>query len=399
MFRSGPNGAAQAVLAVMAITCAAAVTAEAGRTQRSTAAEPHPAARYTYSLHIDKAPTPAMSINNPVGKGHSPCNFTFNPAWIEPTPGTQGKSGLLVRAARCPEAYGGTGDHIMFAYCDADGQCGDLEPAVFPFELEAEDPRVVYEPSTGYYYLWYYASGAGESTVYTRRSKTPFDIHSWEPVGKVQPWHRNGCAFPERPDGRYIIFGEAPPLPSLGIARSTDNFETYTVLNDRDWLVHNPANDTREPEIVLEASTPVVQLQTGDYLHLYSAGTPGWVPKGNYTAGWIVMDRDDPVTILQRSAKHVLIASMDYEGVPPLNGFPVQRYRTTFVTSIVPIAKPADHDSAGGAGAGAAASASAPGGPIVEKYRLWWGAADANVATGILTVTATPVSGTRTRKP
>ena len=189
---------------------------------------------------------------------------------------------------------------------------------------------------------------------------------------------RNGCAFPVRPDGsRYILFGESPPLPCIGIARSLDNFETYTVVNGKDFLLPLGANNTAEPEIVVEASTPVVQLATGDYLHLYSAGTPGWVPNGNYTAGWIVMDAQDPSVILQRSSSHVLIASKDYEGVPPLHGFPVQRYRTTFVTSIVPIS---------------GTVAKSGNGTVVQKYRLWWGAADANVATGILTVTAVPTA-------
>ena len=187
---------------------------------------------------------------------------------------------------------------------------------------------------------------------------------------------RNGCAFPERSDGvRYILFGESPPLPCIGIAKSSDNFESYTMVNDKDFLQPLGANNTEEPEIVVEASTPVVELATGDYLHLYSAGTPGWVAHGNYTAGWIVMDGSDPSKIVQRSQRHVLIASKDYEGVPPLNGYPVNRYRTTFVTSIVPQQGSTVHRADGS---------------ITQTYRLWWGAADANVATGLLTVTAAP---------
>ena len=81
------------------------------------------AAQFSYSLHIDKAATPAMSINNPAGAGHTvrahrrcslggvsvcmyacasclhtvcvcgaprsqPCKYTFNPAWIQATPGS-----------------------------------------------------------------------------------------------------------------------------------------------------------------------------------------------------------------------------------------------------------------------------------------------------------------------
>lgn len=31
-----------------------------------------------------------------------------------------------------------------------------------------------------------------------------------------------------------------------------------------------------------------------------SAGTPGWVANGNYTGGFIILDKDDPSVILQR---------------------------------------------------------------------------------------------------
>ena len=73
-----------------------------------------------------------------------------------------------------------------------------------------------------------------------------------------------------------------------------------------------------------------------------------------------MIDKDSPNTIIQRSETHILVASLPFEGVEPVGGYPVQRYRTTFVTSIVPIGK--------------------------DKFRLYWGAADANIASGILTV-------------
>lgn len=95
-----------------------------------------------------------------------------------------------MRAAECPDSFGGTNDHIMVAYCNATGVCGDLQPVVLDLEPGAEDPRVVYEPYTQWYYLWYYAPGVGERTVYTRRSQTPFNPTSWQPVGEPQPWHR-----------------------------------------------------------------------------------------------------------------------------------------------------------------------------------------------------------------
>ena len=99
------------------------------------------------------------------------------------------------------------------------------------------------------------------------------------------------------------------PLPGIGIA-TTRNFVNYTVLNAT-WLEPNGANNTDEPEIVLEAASNVVQLSTGDYLHIYAAGTPGWVANGNYTGGFIILDGNDPTRILQRSTSHVFMPTMD----------------------------------------------------------------------------------------
>ena len=66
-------------------------------------------------------------------------------------------------------------------------------------------------------------------------------------------------------------------------------------------------------EVKLEAGTTPVRLSTGDWLHFYAAATPGWVDHGNYTAGWIVLDRNDPRVVLQRSAAHILIPTFPHE--------------------------------------------------------------------------------------
>lgn len=200
---------------------------------------------------------------------------------------------------------------------------------------------------------------------YLRKTKTPLNATSWQRVGGPLPWHRNGCVTPPLANGsHYVMYGETGPLPALGVAVASPDFSSIETV-DADFLKPDPS--VAGGEVVIEASTPVVKLPTGDYLHFYSAGTPGWVPNGNYTAGFVILDRDDPTKVIQRGTHHTLIASLPFEGVPPLHGYPVQRYRTTFVTSIRPI------DVSGSS---------------EWTYRLWWGAADANVATGVLTVKA-----------
>jgi hypothetical protein len=267
------------------------------------------AADYAVTI-LSKGAKPSISIANPVGGGYSPCRFTFNPAYVPAGPNVP-YSFLILRASSCPADFGGASDHLLMAPCDAHGVCGDVLPTPFPFEAEAEDPRVfqLVEDGVQWTYLYYFASGAGQATVYLRRSQTPLNLSSWEEVASALPWHRNGCTV-LRPSGpHYVFFGESPPLPGLGVATTTD-FKTYTVLNDK-WMVPNGANDTDAPEIVIEAGSTPVQLSTGDYLHLYAAGTPGWVANGNYTGGWVIMDKDDPTKIVAKSKTHLFVPTMD----------------------------------------------------------------------------------------
>lgn len=207
------------------------------------------AVAYQYDVKIlERNKEPAMSIKKPIGKGYSPCNFTFNPAWF-PTSEGLSRNILMFRAAQCPPTYGGSNDHMLFAYCNPDGTCGDAQSLQFPFEGGAEDPRVIFYD--GYYWLYYYAAGKGQSTVYLRKTKTPLDPASWTTVLPVPlPWHRNGCVL-IRPDGHhYVIFGETGALPGIGIATTTD-FVNYDVLNTT-WMEPYGANFPSAPEIVLE---------------------------------------------------------------------------------------------------------------------------------------------------
>jgi hypothetical protein len=84
------------------------------------------------------------------------------------------------------------------------------------------------------------------------------------------PWHRNGCLIPDPWNNgtHWVSFGETGPLPGLGVA-ITNDFVNYTILN-KTWMEPLGANNSREPEIVLEAATPPVKLSSGDYLHMYA---------------------------------------------------------------------------------------------------------------------------------
>eukprot|EP01012_Entosiphon_sulcatum_P026122 TRINITY_DN31519_c0_g1_i1.p1 TRINITY_DN31519_c0_g1~~TRINITY_DN31519_c0_g1_i1.p1 ORF type:complete len:331 (-),score=44.15 TRINITY_DN31519_c0_g1_i1:8-1000(-) len=303
----------------------------------------------SYSVDvIEHSPTPVLSVNNAVGHGHSPCNYTFNPAWLPSSP-TFPQTGILVRAAECPKDYGGANDHIMFAPCDSDGKCGDLNPT-FWLEDGSEDPRViVYE---GYYYNFYYAPGPGQNTVKLARTKTPLVASSWEHITTL-PWHRNGCVLLRKQPPHYVLYGESPPLAGVGLATTYD-MRNFTTINSTLILPYQGS------EVVIEASTPPVELSTGDYLHLYAAGTPGWVPNGNYTVGWVILDGNNPSIVKQRSTEHIFIPTMAYErGDPP---YVAQRKRVIFTCSAVPTGTP-------------------------NEFRIWFGGGDAHVGIGTVRVT------------
>jgi len=318
----------------------------------------------SYKVNVlSKGSKPALSYANPVGQGHSPCKYIFNPGWIpiQENAADPNKTLVVVRAAMCPPNFGGNGDHLMVATCYTDGHCDDLQPITIPLENDAEDPRVIYWK--GWYYMFYYASGKGESTVYLRKTQTPANVSSWQLTGNFA-WHRNGCMLLRETGPHYCIFGEAPPLPGIGIATTTD-FEQFKVVNPK-YILPNGPNNPNEPEIVLEASTPVLELSTGDYLHIYSAGTPGWVANGNYTGGWIILDKVDPTILKQRSTEHVLMPTVSWEignGI-----YPVQRKRTIFATSIVRVTNFDPKATS-------------------DIFRVWYGAADANVASAVIQVT------------
>jgi hypothetical protein len=234
------------------------------------------AAGFTYTVTVtEKRAVPALSLKNPVGSGYSPCTFTFNPAWLDAHPPGLNKSLLIVRASGCPAAYGGAEDHLLAAYCAADGTCDDLIPAPFPFEADAQDPRVFWNPADQMYYLYYFANGVGQATVFLRRTATPLNGASWEHVAGPLPWHRNGCVI-LRPDGlHYVIWGETSAV-GIGISTTRD-FATYTTLNST-WLEpYGPTAHPDAPEIVLEAAATPNTLSTGDYLHIYGACCRGGV--------------------------------------------------------------------------------------------------------------------------
>ena len=111
------------------------------------------------------------------------------------------------------------------------------------------------------------------------------------------------------------------PGSGLGIAYTTDiSTGKFTQTN---WTAGVPgvggvgpwmkALGDAQQEIKLEAGAHMVELDSGDLLHFYAAATPGWVNNGNYTAGYIILDKDEPTKIIQRGSGQFMVPTFDYE--------------------------------------------------------------------------------------
>ena len=324
----------------------------------------------SYSAAFTSRPAlPALSSANAVGAGHSYCNNTFNPSYLPPSTDGAFGGGIIVRLNACDRAP--AGEHLGFAPCDlATGVCGDVDPswhfALADDQQQTEDPRALFYD--GKNYLFYYAAKApttptcdpaqdAECAVPLASSATPWNGSSWQAIG-TYPWHRNGCCMmAPRGQKSYCIWGEGPgPFPGLGISVTTDiDGGVFTqvpwaappagvvspLTADRQWLLPLGAD---AQEIKLEAGTHGVRLSTGDWVHFYAAATPGWVDNGNYTAGFIVLDRDDPTQVVQRVSGQWMVPEHEFEtlcAAPPANPTPAPPTPPTPPTPPAPAPTPA----------------------------------------------------------
>ena len=89
----------------------------------------------------------------------------------------------------------------------------------------------------------------------------------------------------------------------------------------------------------------------------------GWIPNGNYTAGYIILDKDEPTKIIQRGSGQFLIPTFEYETLCDGSEgckYTGERKNVIFMCSATKI------------------------GP--NRFRLFFGGGDGNVGTGVVQV-------------
>jgi len=233
-----------------------------------------------------------------------------------------------------------------------------------------EDPRVVYREKTGDYFLLYSAvqSNPVVSRLALATTKTPSDKNSWQRHGPLFPdekWSKSGAMLIR--DGftgpHYLFYGDCSIYPGLQIATSNDLFN-WTIQPN---LLIEKRSDHFDSEIV-EAGPMPLPLSDGNYLFIYNSARHGYPSKKpgwdvQYNVGFVILDKNDPTKILQRSDEPILSPVLPWEigntsdqlGLTP---------NVVFVEGWMPIG--------------------------TNQFFVVYGAADSVTGAGIITVTITP---------
>ena len=99
---------------------------------------------------VSRPAKPLVSWANPVGRGHSPFEKTFNPSYLPPSGNFKG--GLLVRLANTSKST----EHIGFVPCAFDNATGDVSCEDLDTSFEFAPTTNVQDPRAFLYEGWYY---------------------------------------------------------------------------------------------------------------------------------------------------------------------------------------------------------------------------------------------------
>ena len=256
--------------------------------------------------------------------------FVFNPTWVEATP-QQSKNGLLIRTQDCEAEVGGEcvfcggseakASILTFAELQDDGTFSyvDEKSVVFGPGDESdswgtEDPRMKYNPDDGQYYMFYTAYNGSSILLSLATTPDPTSSDKWTRHGPVFPTYQNSksAALLLRPSPpHYLLWGDH----TIRIAQSDDP----AVWPDIGEVLLEVRDDSWDSQLV-ESGPPPLQLTSGDYLFFYNSATIGWPSAAGsaYHPGWVILDKDDPTIIKQRSQEPLMGPAYAWEeGIAP----------------------------------------------------------------------------------
>jgi len=183
-----------------------------------------------------------------------------------------------------------------------------------------EDPRISFNPEDGNYYILYSAvaneSGIPVSKLSLIVTPNPADKTTYQDIGPIFPqikWSKSGALLIRPGELSYLYWGDSSLVSGIQLATTTDlinyNYNSSIFL---------PTREDYFDSALVEAGPLPLPLSDGNYLFLYNSarhGYPSVKPNWDeqYNVGWVVLDGNDPSSIVERSSMPLLSPELAWE--------------------------------------------------------------------------------------
>jgi predicted GH43/DUF377 family glycosyl hydrolase len=206
----------------------------------------------------------------------------------------------------------------------------------------AADARLTFRPANGLYYLtWDNCTHNCEPERTTLLSTTA------DPLGGSDKWTLHGAVLPgEYTAGASLLFrDDAGGPPHYAFVADSNTAGTLRLATSVDGLKWNNtgriflAGRPNCWDKAVAAGPPPARLSTGDYLYIYNIDT-GYPyhpsPLGRCSAGWVILDGEDPTVVVARAAEPLLTPTLSWEHCEP-KGYTCQEPEVIFATGLKPV--------------------------------------------------------------
>ena len=278
-------------------------------------------------------PRPVISFQD----GSSVYAQAFNPSWVASSAGSGGQDGLLVRVQNCSvaepgvcSACSGAGSRASrLAFVQPTGRRRSLpletnasspQPPRFERIVESsvvfgphdntdnygtEDPRLVFDPTTGVYHLFYTSYNSGHAAGFPRVSLC--HASALNPT-LSDGWSRHGSVgLGENSKSGAVLLGHDRTAPHRGEHLLFWGSGTIRVSRSRNLSAWDRGEvfltNTSWGNPHVESGPPPMRLSTGDYIAFINSWSASFPRPPGYQPGWVVLRGSDPTKIVAQAAK------------------------------------------------------------------------------------------------